>query len=212
MKSIMISIKPEWVAKILNGEKTIEVRKTAPKCELPIDVYIYCTQGKYLFAPNGYNEHWWVQKYFGGESEYNKKVVAKFTLREVEKFDFISDRKYEDNPLKYNEEIRKHNRICREACLSAVDVVCYLDTKCLGSDNPSGMIGYAWHISDLVIFDRPRELSEFIPPKWDKCGVKDKNGLYQCNKCPYADWANIQCKRKPLTKAPESWCYMEEKE
>ena len=28
---IIISIKPEWVCKILNGEKTIEVRKTAPK-------------------------------------------------------------------------------------------------------------------------------------------------------------------------------------
>ena len=30
-KCILISIKPEWVCKILNGEKTIEVRKTAPK-------------------------------------------------------------------------------------------------------------------------------------------------------------------------------------
>lgn len=30
-KVIIISIKPEWVCKILNGEKTIEVRKTAPK-------------------------------------------------------------------------------------------------------------------------------------------------------------------------------------
>lgn len=28
---ILISIMPEWVCKILNGEKTIEVRKTAPK-------------------------------------------------------------------------------------------------------------------------------------------------------------------------------------
>lgn len=28
---ILISIKPEWVCKILNKEKTIEVRKTAPK-------------------------------------------------------------------------------------------------------------------------------------------------------------------------------------
>ena len=27
MKAIMISIKPKWCAKIMNGEKTIEVRK-----------------------------------------------------------------------------------------------------------------------------------------------------------------------------------------
>ena len=46
MKSILISIKPKWVAKILNGEKTIEIRKTMPKCDLPIDVYIYCTKEK----------------------------------------------------------------------------------------------------------------------------------------------------------------------
>lgn len=28
---ILISIKSEWVEKILNGEKTIEVRKTCPR-------------------------------------------------------------------------------------------------------------------------------------------------------------------------------------
>lgn len=32
MKSVLISIQPKWVEKIANGEKTIEVRKTAPKC------------------------------------------------------------------------------------------------------------------------------------------------------------------------------------
>ena len=44
MKSIIISIKPEWVYKILTGEKTLEIRKTFPVCEYPIDVYIYCTK------------------------------------------------------------------------------------------------------------------------------------------------------------------------
>ena len=52
MKKILISIKPKWVAKILNGEKTIEVRKTAPKCELPCEVYIYCSKGKETLAIN----------------------------------------------------------------------------------------------------------------------------------------------------------------
>ena len=44
MKSILISIKPKYVADILNGKKTLEIRKSMPKCELPIDVYIYCTK------------------------------------------------------------------------------------------------------------------------------------------------------------------------
>ena len=41
MKEILISIKPQWVEKILSGEKTIEIRKTMPKCKLPCKVYIY---------------------------------------------------------------------------------------------------------------------------------------------------------------------------
>ena len=43
MKAIMISVKPQWVSKILNKEKLVEIRKTKPKCELPCKVYIYCT-------------------------------------------------------------------------------------------------------------------------------------------------------------------------
>ena len=50
MKNIMISIKPQYVEKILNGEKTIEIRKTMPKCELPCKVYIYCTNGKDILS------------------------------------------------------------------------------------------------------------------------------------------------------------------
>ncbi len=34
-KAVMISIRPKWCEKIVNGEKTIEVRKTRPKLETP---------------------------------------------------------------------------------------------------------------------------------------------------------------------------------
>ena len=97
MKAILISIKPELVAKILNGEKTIEVRKTAPKCELPITVYIYCTKSNkhlldYEFEKDGCNFFLWDMKShhypFKGESDhyFNGKVVAKFTLFRIERF------------------------------------------------------------------------------------------------------------------------------
>ena len=46
-KSVMISIRPKWCEKIVNGEKTIEVRKTRPKLNTPFRVYIYCTLPKY---------------------------------------------------------------------------------------------------------------------------------------------------------------------
>ena len=44
-KAVLISIRPDWVEKILSGEKTLEVRKTRPKLEAPFKVYIYCTAG-----------------------------------------------------------------------------------------------------------------------------------------------------------------------
>ena len=44
MKAVLISIRPEWCAKIASGEKKIEVRKSRPKLETPFKCYIYCTQ------------------------------------------------------------------------------------------------------------------------------------------------------------------------
>lgn len=46
-KAVMLSIRPKWVEKIANGEKTIEVRKTKPKLDTPFKCYIYCTLPKY---------------------------------------------------------------------------------------------------------------------------------------------------------------------
>lgn len=76
MKAIMISIRPKWVVKILNGEKTLEIRKTFPKCDLPIDVYVYCTKNKKyanLINRGGF---------------LTGMVVAKFTLNKVEEIKF----------------------------------------------------------------------------------------------------------------------------
>lgn len=48
MKSVLISIRPDWIQKIFDGEKTVEIRKTRPKIDLPFRCYIYCTNG---FSP-----------------------------------------------------------------------------------------------------------------------------------------------------------------
>ena len=45
MKAVLMSINPQWVQKIFNGEKTVEVRKRAPLTVHPYKVYVYCTQG-----------------------------------------------------------------------------------------------------------------------------------------------------------------------
>lgn len=46
MKSVLLSIQPQWCKLIFSGEKTIEVRKTAPKLETPFKVYVYQTKHK----------------------------------------------------------------------------------------------------------------------------------------------------------------------
>ena len=183
MKSIVISIKPEWVAKILNGEKTIEVRKTAPKCGLPIDVYIYCT--KTIKPVSNYN---WGEFAFDDLPKLGK-IVAKFTLKAVHKFDW---------QLVANPFFK-----VRGSCLSYSQLRDYATDK-------KGKIHdlYGWQISDLEIFDEPKELSEFYSLKCNQkkepCNVKDVFGAETCHEV---------CKMcKPLTKAPESYCFVEVEE
>lgn len=54
MKAILMSIKPKWCELIFSGEKTVEVRKTAPKLKPPFKVYVY--QTKYRLCNKFINE------------------------------------------------------------------------------------------------------------------------------------------------------------
>ena len=48
-KAVLISISPELAQKIMEGRKTIEVRKTRPKLDTPFKCYIYkCGNGKVI--------------------------------------------------------------------------------------------------------------------------------------------------------------------
>ena len=80
----------------------------------------------------------------------------------------------------------EENEVCQNACLSQEEMHRYLANK---------KTGYAWHIDNLEIFDEPKELSEFykkiIKGGWDLgVDIKYDRGI-------------------PLTKAPQSWCYVE---
>ena len=43
-KAVLMSIQPKWCELIACGKKTIEIRKTKPKLDVPFKVYIYCTR------------------------------------------------------------------------------------------------------------------------------------------------------------------------
>ena len=144
MKSILLSIRPEWVEKILNGEKTIEVRKQFPKDYVGW-VYIYCTKDykKILFENGGYG--WRLNTWNKNKNAIttnNGKVVARFYCDKVEE---ITTEKWSPS---------KEQDLLKVSCLTENQLFDYCNLE-------SGKPFYAIHISKLEIFDEPRELSEF---------------------------------------------------
>lgn len=167
-KAVMLSIRPKWVEKIANGEKTIEVRKTRPKLDTPFKCYIYCTLPKYPHEDFIATDYPMPQFYGGG------KVIGEFVC------DCIT-------PL-YNvcmDDWKRlagglHNiekELVNQACLTEAKLHTYA----------GGKNCFAWHISDLLIYDQPRELSEFT-------GLRTFKGGFELRK---------------IDRPPQSWCYVE---
>lgn len=174
-KSILLSIKPEWIVKISNGEKTIEVRKKFPKDYVGW-IYMYCTKStnkKYEYDYRG--------------ERVDGKVVARFWCDKVEEIHDISIMSWYHH---YIGDFYNEDEICKCSCLTWQELGNYL----------KGNNGYAIHISKLEIFDRPKELSEFR--------VKDKYIEWHYNPDGIGEEVHFEG-TKPLTKAPQSWCYVE---
>ena len=178
MKSVLISTRPKWVEKIVNGEKTIEVRKTAPK-EVPFKCYIYETKGQYVKFTHGAHT-----KYGYGRG----KVIGEFICDKV-----YSIKNRGSSFSVADEEQSVTNEIARQSCLYYDDMVSYFGNK----------DGFGWHISDLKIYDKPRELSEFSRP----CSY---SGLcFSCKRTSFKKDGNLLCNTK-ITRPPQSWMYVED--
>lgn len=176
MKSVLIAIRPQWVEKIANGEKTIEVRRTRPKLEVPFKCYIYETKGQYVKFIHGAHT-----KYGYGCG----KVIGEFVCDKVEKL----EEHIEQGGLYYilsdtfNEQAQLDNWELH--------------------DYGKGKTLYGWHISDLKIYDRPRELSEFSRP----CSY---SGLcFSCKRTSFKKDGNLLCNTK-ITRPPQSWMHVED--
>jgi hypothetical protein len=65
---------------------------------------------------------------------------------------------------------------------------------------------YGWHISDLKIYDKPKELGNFW--KADKCPYATESGCTYKYHCFRA--GQTQRCGETLTRPPQSWCYVEE--
>lgn len=156
-KAVMISIRPKWCEKIASGEKTIEVRKTRPKLEPPFKCYIYCTSGHpYISVKGGNLDRDTVRTNTVGRC--NGKVIGEFVC------DYILQRC----------EMANADIAEQQSCVRREDI--YFKY----SEEGKHYI-YGWHISNLKIYDTPKELSKF-PRPFENCidKVCDEFGCALC--------------------------------
>lgn len=194
-KAVLISILPKWCEMIANGEKTVEVRKTRPKLKPPFKCYIYCTNKKPflvwgdVFRGNWDTEFTHLYGYSCKKAEeiwdvFNGRIMGEFTCADIlpigrRGFDHNFDYCYLSLRDFGNDDIEPYIRAVRESRLSKSDLHNY------AKDNP---FLYAWQISDLEVYDTPKELSEFSRLRQTKFGLEPVS----------------------LKRPPQSWCYVED--
>lgn len=163
-KAVLISIRPEWCERIINGQKTIEVRKTRPKLETTFKCYIYCTK-------NAKMQFWTGPRYsYVDDHSHNAfdrcgngKVIGEFLCDQI---------------ININGAGRIPSDAAWPTCLEPAELHQYLGAA----------TGFGWHISDLRVYDHPRNLWEFTGLRETKFGLAPG----------------------PITRPPQSWRYVEE--
>lgn len=222
-KAVLISILPNWVEKICSGEKTIEVRRTRPKIETPFKCYIYCTKQRMTKIPCMYsylhiNEPKASLRY--GErittwGNIGDVIVNRTTPYEYVSYgmqgkvigEFVCDRiiccqaYYDDSGKKHLTNLFGVDT--SKICLSELEIFDYI----IGKDKKDG-IGWLWHITDLKIYDKPKELGEFVKPcDWNYDCCTCKRAVYELTKAEAKLFYG--CDRE-ITRPPQSYCYVEE--
>jgi len=215
MKAVLISIQPKWCELIANGKKTIEVRKTRPKLKTPFKCYIYCTIGKRRVSNGHYtqsilNPLWRLNS---GRVDIGKNIdYEKGDLYEAQQVngkvigEFVCDAII---PLTIT-----YSNPDSEVALNELQCICLTDKQIMDYLG-NGKQGYGWHISDLVIYDKPKELEEFTTfckgtgTASDKLCVNCRHLLFDNDPISgYTRWCDVH-HRKPLTRAPQSFCYVD---
>lgn len=214
MKAVLRSVKPYWLYLILTGKKTIEVGKSCPQAkDWNKVVEMYCSKDMRSFNRIPEEDKEWMHKYLG-------KVACRFVCEWISEYDCElyndgSDEEIrsvwydEDDGERYTEIIARtgnHPWLSRHACMSWDEFKAYM--------GEGEKTFYAWHISDLKIYDTPKELSEFQTPP---CEKSEKS----CGKCKYfvvintPDMYETDCyvaNGRQITRPPESWMYVRELE
>ena len=216
-KAVLLSVQPKWCALIANGKKTVEVRKTIPKIETPFKCYIYQSKSKdrliYVMkdGDENYGEIYhgkpvFITTYSKYSNPYEQKVIGEFVCDRIIDVDCDSIAPFDKSTGIY---------IDKQCCLSREELWKYTGGHC----------AHGWHISELVIYDKPRKLNEFNivdnaavlscihreiigQPEYKTAHNGWIKGSYICHAGSEPDWCT-KCRTKPLERPPQSWRYVE---
>lgn len=196
---ILASIKPYYYYLIGEGKKKIEMRKTALK-NLPQDIVFYMSKDEKSFAkiPKEFQDKY--RKHFG-------KVGIEVVCNKVKKWKCLPKNEDMETYIYY---IASADRL--STCLSYSEIENYGKGKTL----------YGWCISDLKIYDKPKELYELnrlCPDKYHYCEIckygsvvlspdEEEYALYHGG---YYDCYDTVC-HNTVTRPPQSYMYLDEEE
>ena len=216
--AVLARMRPRWCKLVASEKKGADLRKNFPTMFFqrhlnntehkvgdafkPFKVYMYCTKSKYeidsLYAYRKYPSGVELRtRNIYGDDIYGKycngKVIGEFVCNRIED---LSQWKY-DLPALYR-HIKLH------ACVDYDELNEYIQ----------GNEGYLWYISDVTIYDEPMDLNEFRIFCEGNGTEQDK----RCVNCPhllfdndpisgYTRWCELS-KLKPLSRPPQSWCYV----
>lgn len=169
---VIRSAKPYWIYLIITGKKKAEIGKDFPKSpDWDRTVEMYCSKDKKSFNLIPEKDREWMRKYLG-------KIACKFTCKTIDEY---------NTSWLDGEDMLKNT-----TCLDDVEIMDYMDCY-------THRKFYCWNISDLEVYDNPKELSEFV-------GVCRKS----CLNCKYVKYLDGLCDERGTYKfagPPQSWCY-----
>lgn len=198
MKSVLISIQPYWVFLIIARKmgwnipqnKSVEIRKTCPKEKT-------WNKKAIIYCAQDKKSFYSIPKeYQGSMRPLLGKVVGEFLC---------------DDLFTIGANAYGHEYIERVSCLSHKELENYQGEK---------TYIWGWHISDLKIYDEPKELKRFGKFECEYCGSKkecfapetiydcslqridthlNNNNMYRCD----GDFLSLK-------RPPQSWCYVKE--
>lgn len=221
-KAVLLSIRPEWCKFIWAGMKTVEVRKTRPTLETPFKCYIYCTKApKKLITIFRDGEESYDEEIYHGKTKFitwdgigvpddidsaMQMVIGEFVCDKIDKLVHVGTM-MDINILTLDGWYKPADALLQAACLTEETVKKYLQ----------GRNGYGWHISDLKIYDKPRDLDEFS--RFGFFGMGRSNcvcGNWRCENYEQSESHMIPptCKIDgcSICRPPQSWCYVEDAE